>query len=231
MRRQLLTLASGIIIILAAATPIHAQLTLFEENFESGNLDQWTGQFGGPHSGHIVPDPLNGANQVLSFTAVDSSGDIFGATPVSLIGVPQRFSLVFDFLGLSIGGIPPAANGGFAGIAVVPGFTFPHYWGAGTYLPALNVPPSAATLLVPDGQWHHYEVDFTEVVTANNLTSIHPMLEDFSGLGSMPGDVYFDNVQLVAIPEPGTLSLLALGLAAAVIGIVTRKRNRQKQNR
>jgi hypothetical protein len=184
--------------LLLAAIPGRAQSTLLTDNFESGNLDQWTGKLGLPHHGQIVTDPLNPANHVLTFTASATGGDIFNASPISLVGLPQRFILSFDFLGLAIGGVPPLEYGGFAGITTDPDGALPHYWLAGTLFDALNVPATVATVLTADGQWHHYSVDFTEVVLSNNLTSIQVMLEDWSDRLSIPGDVYFDNIKLVA---------------------------------
>jgi hypothetical protein len=188
--------------LLAVATPSPAQSILFADNFESGNLNQWTGKLGLPHHGQIVVDPLNPANHVLTFTAGAAGGDIFNASPISLPGQPQPFILSFDFLGLPIGSVPPLEYGGFAGITTDPDGVLPHYWLAGTYLPALNVPATVATTLTADGQWHHYSVDFTEVVLSNNLTSIQVMLEDWYDRLSIPGDIYFDNVRLTAGAVP-----------------------------
>ena len=56
-----------------------ADSVLFRDNFESGNLDQWTGVLGGAHHGVIVVDPLHSANHVLTFTALNAGGDIFTA--------------------------------------------------------------------------------------------------------------------------------------------------------
>src|SRR5207247_8693680 len=97
--------------------------------------------------------------------------DIFSAAPISVDALPRRFILSFDFLGLPIGGVAPSEYGGFAGVTTDPDGVLPHYWLAGTYLPALNVPTSVATALTADGQWHHHEVAFTEVVMAKHLTS------------------------------------------------------------
>ena len=213
MKQKSLTLPGLLLILLAVATPVRAQFTLFEDSFESGNLNQWIGKLGLPHHGQIVTDPLNSANHVLTFADVNAAGDIFSASPISVDGLPRRFILSFDFLGLPIGGVPPSEYGGFAGVTTDPAGILPHYWLAGTYLPALNVPASVATVLMADGLWHHYEVDLTEVVTANSLTSFQLMLEDWYDRGSIPGDVYFDNVRLAApldmeqvVPCAGPLS-------------------------
>jgi hypothetical protein len=196
MKNKILTALS--LTLLLVAIPSRAQSTLFADNFESGNLNQWTGKLGLPHHGQIVVDPLNPSNHVLTFTSGAAGGDIFNASPISLVGLQPRFILSFDFLGLPIGGVPPLEYGGFAGITTDPDGVLPHYWLAGTFLDALNVPPTVATVLTADGQWHHYTVDFTEVVLSNNLTSIQVMFEDWYDRLSIPGDVYFDNIRLLA---------------------------------
>ena len=213
MNQKSLPLTGLLLMLLAVATPVRAQFTLFEERFESGNLNQWTGKAGLPHHGQIVTDPLNSINHVLTFSDVNAAGDIFSASRISVDGLPRRFILSFDFLGLPIDGVPPSEYGGFTGVTTDPAGVLPHYWLAGTYLPALNVPAPVATVLTADGLWHHYEVDFTEVVVANGLTSFQLMLEDWYDRGSIPGDVYFDNVRLAApldieqrVPCAGPLS-------------------------
>jgi hypothetical protein len=95
--------------------------------------------------------------------------------------------------------VPPPEYGGFLGIADSPNSDALQFWLAGTFPAALNTPPSVATTLVADGQWHHYEIDITEFIVANQLTGTHLMLEDWLDLGSVPGDVYFDNVQVVGV--------------------------------
>jgi hypothetical protein len=191
-------LTALLLMLLAATVSGRAQSTLFEDNFENGNLNQWTGKLGTPHHGQIVTDPLNPTNHVLNFTEVAAGGDIFNASPISLAGKPRPFILSFDFLGLPVGGASPFEYGGFAGITSDPDGVLPHYWLAGTYPPALNVPTNIATSLTADGQWHHYSVDFTALVLSNNLTTIQVMLEDWFDRSSIPGDVYFDNIRLVA---------------------------------
>jgi hypothetical protein len=109
----------------------------------------------------------------------------------------QRLVLSFDFLGLPAGGVTPPEFGGFAGIARDTTGTASFFM-AGTFLPALNVPPPAATLLVADGLWHHYEIDFSSFASTANLTSAQVVLEDWFDRGSIPGDVYFDNIKLKA---------------------------------
>src|SRR5712692_11443907 len=115
MKQKLPKLPGLLLVLVAWAVPVRAQLTLFEESFESGDLNQWTGKFGLSHHGQIVTDPLDPTNHVLTFTQVNAAGDIFSASPISLAGLPVRFILSFDFLGLPVGGVAPSEYGGFAG--------------------------------------------------------------------------------------------------------------------
>ena len=43
------------------------------------------------------------------------------------------------------------------------------------------------------------------------------------GSASFPESVFWDNIQVTAVPEPGTMAMLALGLAG--LGVVARRRN------
>lgn len=178
----------------ATANLSQADVILFQDKFEGTNLNQWIGKAGAPPQGQIVPDPLNPANHVLTFTGVNFSGDMFTAAPLN-VSRPRQYVLSFDFLGLPSG----VENGGFIGIAAAPTSDSQQFWIGGTYPGALTAPPSVATTLVVDGAWHHYEIDFTEVVTANGLTETLLMVEDWFNFGSVPGDAFFDNIKVVGV--------------------------------
>ena len=190
------------------ATPIatHAQVTIFADTFEAGNLDQWVGRSGPQsHSGVIVTDPLNPANNVLTFTAQAIGGDMFGAVPGSVNPAIQHLTISFDFLARPAI-TPPSDNGGFVGIN--PDTTYPSpYWLAGTV--AVWLIPANGILLDVDEQWHHYDFDFTAVAAANNLTSFFVVLEDFlASANSVAGDAYFDNVQVTARLDSSVIAAL-----------------------
>src|SRR5688572_9491194 len=102
-------------LLVAGAISARADITLFEDKFEGTNLVQWVGKSGSPPNGQIVVDPLNPTNHVLTFSAVNYSGDTFTAAPLN-VGRPRRYVLSFDFLGNPSAG----ENGGFLGIASAP---------------------------------------------------------------------------------------------------------------
>jgi len=187
----------GLATLLAAmVNPTRADITLFQENFEGTNLVQWIGKDGAPHHGQLVVDPLNPANRVLSFSGVNASGDMFTATPLNF-SRPRPYVLSFDFLGVAD---PTRENGGFIGISAAPtGNDLLQSWIGGTFPGALTSPPSVATTLVADGQWHHFEIDFTAALDQLDLAQAYLMLEDWANFGSIPGDAYFDNIKVVGV--------------------------------
>ena len=207
MKRTTLNALGFIVFWLAAATVCRADITLFQDNFESGDLSQWIGKDGAPLNGQIVVDPLNASNHVLTFTAVNSYGDMFSAAPLDL-SRPRQYVLSFDFLGLPDIYNPSRGNGGFIGIADTPSSFSEQFWIAGTYLPALTVPPPVATALTVDGAWHHYDIDITEVIQANGLTQTLLMVEDWFNFDSVPGDVFFDNLRVVGVFDPNPILAL-----------------------
>src|SRR5438128_1639803 len=126
----------------------------FSDNFESG-LGQWTGRNGGPHHGITVDDPLNsGHGSVLTFTALNTGGDMFSTSQLSFTG---PFAISFDYLGLpALGGVA-GDLGGFLGISysLAPQTEFTdNFWFAGT----MDGYPGLVTPLTDDGAWHHYSI-------------------------------------------------------------------------
>ena len=168
-------------------------MVLFTEGFE-GDMSHWIGQSGGAHSGAIVPDPLNPANHVITFTALADVGDIFSTE------VPSYHAFVyflrFDYLGLPKDGTPDANTGGRIGIAQdSPGST--SFW-----LAATIDEPCIQQELIDDGTWHSYVLFFfPECVPEIALGNFRVMVEDWCGRPpEMPkgvsGDAFFDNIQV-----------------------------------
>ena len=188
---------------LVAAAPLallivsSASAQLFSDNFESG-LGQWSTV----GSGYTTQDPFNASNNVLAFAGLGSGGDIFSHTLSFIPG--QNYVLSTDYLGLgqAVGGV-----GGFLGIDVAG----EHWEMGGDGYPA----PVA---LVDDGAWHHYTYTFTAGDTSGDVKA-----EQFAGSpGAIPGNVFFDNVKVQAVPEP--CSMLALGGGA--LALIRRRRAR-----
>lgn len=194
-----ITKSLGLVALLVASINIaRADALVFQDTFEGTNLNQWIGKAGAPHQGQLVVDPLNPANQVLNFAGINFAGDIFNAIPLD-VSRPRHYVLSFDFLGLPDPSNPTRENGGFLGIANAASPLSEQFWVAGTYAPELTAPASVATPLVADGQWHHYEIDITAAIEAGDFTTVVLMLEDWGGLGSIPGDAFFDNIRVVSL--------------------------------
>ena len=162
---------------------------LFFDDFE-GNLSQWVGKGGAAHHGVIVEDPLRPGNHVLTFTALNSAGDIFGSEVSVTPG--QKLFLRFEYLGIPTLGGNAGDLGGFIGFAEdTPGG---HRWLAGTVLCC----GAESDPLLDDGEWHTYIIEFDpfagELIPSNN--TIRVMLEDFDTSGGVAGDVYFDNITI-----------------------------------
>lgn len=176
----------------------------FFEDFESG-LGQWSGRPNTDYSGQIMLDPLaSGRGQVLCFTNLNSGGDLFVSNPIALSGL---INLSFDYLGLPTLGGTPGDLGGFLGIIYSPTATMQGtdlFWLAGT-----QDSYSGLTLgLIDDGAWHHYSLQ----LNASALPAFHLMLEDYSGSGGVPCDIFFDNLSVTPVPEPTVGSLLLFSL-------------------
>jgi hypothetical protein len=172
----------------ANATPV------FMEDFESGSLNQWTGKSQGAHNGQIVDDPLQ-QDHAMNFTETNSAGDIFTSVNSFSAG---KYEISFDYLGTS----DDNDSGGYVGISQ--GFPGSHQW-----LWATGTVSNAQDVLIDDGAWHSYNFSF-EAAYDFNL-----MLEDFRN-GGVAGDAYFDNIEMSAVPEPGTFVLLGFGLLGAI---------------
>ena len=206
---------------------------LFNDDFE-GDLSAWTGKYGGSHSGEIVADPLNPANnQVLHFTDVASGGDMY--TIDSFTSKIDIFRLNFDYMGdLSQGG-DPGDLGGFVGITSVDPGTGTEKNGTAAWLTGTQDNYPHPRMELPDtGQWVHVQLFFESAVP------VHLMVEDFlrsNGGHAIAGDAYFDNIVLEnpnlageddapnPTPEPATMLLFGSGL----LGLANIGKRRKKK--
>lgn len=145
----------------------------------------------------IVEDPLRPGNQVLSFTALNSGGDIFGSEISVTSGA--TYTLSFEYLGLydTESTAREGDLGGFIGLAqATPGT---HRWLHGT-----NTTSGAKDVLIDDGQWQNYSITFDSSVVSN--TTLRVMLEDYTGSSGVPSDIFFDNVAVMTKESGGTES-------------------------
>jgi len=211
MKKSLFVLMVGFVFVATAEADIW-----FDEAFQ-GDLSEWVGKSGGGHHGIIVDDPatvpLSSGNRVLTFSALNSSGDIF-ATETGFALIPgYEYTVSFDYVGMLGQGAPADPDlGGYAGLSE--GLADRHLWYYAT-----GDASGASPVLVDDGQWRNYSYDFTAPIS--DWTSVHLMFEDFSGSGGVAGDAYFDNIRLSVVPVPGAVLLGVLGLGA--VGLRLRK--------
>lgn len=186
---------------------------MFTDDFENG-LGQWIGKSGGAHHGIVVNDPLNAGNHVLTFTQLNSGGDIYSPLFSLTSGTTYRAS--FDYLGLAVKGSVLGDLGGATGLS--DGSPVHLMWYNGT------AGGNYATPLVDDGKWHHYTYDFTGPIIwgghngVGNSTRL--MFQDYLFSGGVAGDAYFDNVQLSSVspvPEPSSAWCFGVGLLLLLI--------------
>lgn len=169
--------------ILLSTNPVFSA-TLFSDDFESG-LVKWS-TIG---SGVIVSDPLEPSNHALSFTGVNSAGDIFSRQIVNGTG---SYILSFDYLGTC-----SVKCGGFIG------YDPNDVWLGGTDYSGY---PGLLKLLLDTGHWERVTIVFS------GPTTLSLKLEDWFGSGGVPGDAYFDNILLTDEKGPSTSFNLFLPL-------------------
>lgn len=176
---------------------------IFCEDFE-GDLSAWQGKAGEDHHGDIVEDPLDSSNNVLTFTELNSAGDIFTTGEAFALDPSQLYEVSFKYLGMPGQGTP-GDLGGYAGLSS--GFPDSHMWyyGSGSASGALDI-------LEDSGFWQEYRYEFS-VPVAGVGSDLHLMFEDFRYSGGVAGDVYFDDICLrnVTIPAPGAILLTSIG--------------------
>lgn len=176
----------------------------FSDDFESG-LSKWTGKSGGAHHGVIVADPLDASNNVLSFTSINSAGDIFS---IDTVAAATSYVLSFDYMGAA--GSP--SGSGFMGLSTTtnPTSSANHNWLAGVSYPGL------VFNLIDDGTWRTYQAVIASPFPGS---AVHLMIEDFR---TPAMNAYFDNFSLrdaSAVPDGGTTVALFGFACLGLIGL------------
>ncbi len=76
--------------------------------------------------------------------------------------------------------------------------------------------------IIRDDIWHEFSYDLSSETAIENQPFVQFRIDDFDN-NDQEGDYWQDNVQLTGVPEPATLSLLAVG------GLVLLRKRRRKQ--
>jgi hypothetical protein len=212
----------------ALAAPQPAAVYAFSSGFET-DLSGWSSRNAASPDAALFADPLHPGNQVLGFTALTSGGDLLSNTQVSTNGT---FTLSFDYLGLPGRGGKAGNLGGYIGVSG----GSEQVWVAATSK-ELETPLA----LVDDGLWHSYSYTFSGTALGfESRQALRVAVGDWKGSGGVAGDVFFDNIALrdtslsqsapaqagtpANVPEPGSLGLVGLALAAALAGGAARRR-------
>lgn len=169
---------------------------IFSEDFESGLNVGATENWNRSKSAYLTQDPLNSANNVLTFGSLIAGGDLFSNL---LTSTTNEFVLSFDYLG----NCQTDNCGGFLWNSIT------GWVGTDARYP---------DLLIDDGAWHTYS--FTLSGSTMQLA-----LEDWVGSGGTTKDVFFDNIVVtdsritapVGVPEPSSLMMFSLALIVSVL--------------
>jgi hypothetical protein len=233
--KGLLAVAARVLAGLAVAASVHATpqaaaVYAFSSGFET-DLSGWSSRNVASPDAALFADPLNPGNRVLGFTALTSGGDLLSNTQVSTNGT---FTLSFDYLGVPGKGGKAGNLGGYIGVSG----GSEQVWVASTST-ELETPVS----LVDDGLWHSYSYTFSGTALGfESRQALRVAVGDWKGSGGVAGDAFFDNIALrdtslslslsapaqastpANVPEPGSLGLVGLALAAALAGAAARRR-------
>jgi hypothetical protein len=185
---------------------------LFDEDFESG-LGRWL-----RGSAELIADPRSpeSGNTVLHFSELKEGGDAF--TRNSFFSRTNKYVIQFDCLSLLGAASNSADMGGFLGI----GDDHPgnHTWLAGTKVGY----PGLLNMLTHTGEWKTYSMAFDTtnrpLAFGDRTLKDRPFylfVEDFAQSGGMAGDVYFGNIKIAAVPEPGAIPLVTAGLTGLLL--------------
>ncbi|MCR8924030.1 PEP-CTERM sorting domain-containing protein [Dasania sp. GY-MA-18] len=202
-------LRSFLAVALLASTSLLSHASLINGSFESG-LTGWTvsksGSFGSGTSPANVTDGTTSA-RMWSYTSCATSGcGAFSYTAGNYIGLAQTFDM---------SGINDIYFDAYLGGAPNPGTSYQSFMTAAAYIGATQVWNSQAI-----GQYLDINIDVSALV---GLQTLEFRIEAIgNGVDAKSDHLYIDNVRAPsAVPEPATLGLFGLGLAA--LGFARRK--------
>ena len=213
--------SASVAAVLGVCGPAFAStITVFSDDFEAGNLAQWSPNHYGQIVANPAPNAVDSSAHALNFSHTYAGGDIFTSAPITLTS-GWLYTVSFDYLGY----IDPSnsgSSGGFAGLqdAASPG----QVWYAA------SMPYSTVTVHLADGAgWNSYSYSFVPPIsigTAHSPTSFKLMFEDFNGAGPTAGNAYFDNILVtVETPLPAALPLFVSSLGG--LGMLGWRRKRK----
>lgn len=210
-------------------------VTFFTDDFESGNLDNWTigGRQLGTHIAEvIVSDTGSLAGHLYqngSFTEITMSRD-FTFDPI------DTFS--FD-LQVDVNSTPPPAQNyyGISGVAF-------RFLGSGDailgsvwYLASTTdypsnawVSPTTSVNIISENVWHHLALDIPDLlsqisINEADILKTQMLFETYSSTWPSPtvsAELWVDNVNVPAVPIPAAVWLFGSGLLS-LIGVARRK--------
>jgi hypothetical protein len=206
-------------VVMALGSPLCAA-TLFSDNFEEVSLSASNWLVLG-HS-EIVLDPFDASNRVLAFNALATGGDLFSV--LLPMGVPQ-VTLSFDYLGLDGAGTNAGTDTGGFVIVDFPSSFF------GTVLlgtSASGGPHFKDMENLTPGVWEHISVTF-DPATYGLGNNSKLACEEWASSPNSPGNAFFDNIQLVAAPEPGSAFTMLGGTSLLLAGSLRFRRGLRKR--